>query len=261
VVGVKRRRSLRVIQQDERLLPRVQALKAEHPFWGYRRIWAYLHFIENLNVNKKRIFRLMQEPYFLVPPNLRLKAKRTSMYRKPEPTKPNEWWGIDMTKVMVEGFGWVYVVVVLDWYTKKIVGYYAGLQCAARHWLAALDMAVNCQFPVWIRGQGLALMSDNGCQPTAVVFMRACATLEIHQAFTRDNNPKGNADTERFIRTLKEECLWLQEWTCPFELITALEAWMITYNEQSLHAALGYKMPKQFEQDHNTSPSPPFLAA
>jgi transposase InsO family protein len=151
-----------------------------------------------------------------------------------------------MTKVMVEGFGWVYVVVVLDWYTKKIVRYYAGLQCAAR---------------LGIRGQGLALMSDNGCQPTAVVFMRACATLEIHQAFTRDNNPKGNADTERFIRTLKEECLWLQEWTCPFELITALEAWMITYNEQSLHAALGYKTPKQFEQDHNTSPSPPFLAA
>ena len=77
---MKRHRSLRVIQQDERLLPQVQALKAEHPFWGYRRIWAYLHFIENLNVNKKRIFRLMQEPHLLVPPNLRLKAKRTSWW-------------------------------------------------------------------------------------------------------------------------------------------------------------------------------------
>jgi putative transposase len=48
--------------------------------------------------------------------------------------------------------------------------------------------------------------------------MRACGTLGIQQAFTSYNNPKGNADTERVIRTLKEECLWLHEWTCPFTL-------------------------------------------
>jgi putative transposase len=141
------------------------------------------------------------------------------------------------------------------------VGYDAGLQCAARHWPAALGMAVNRQFPVGTRGQGVSLMRDNGCQPTAAVLMRACATLEIHQAFTSDNNPKGNADTERFIRTLKEEGLWLREWTCPLELVTALEAWMITYNEQYLHSALGYKTPQQFERDHHISPGPPFLAA
>jgi hypothetical protein len=41
---------------------------------------------------------------------------------------------------------------------------------------------------------------------------------------TSDNHPNGNADTERVMRTLKEACLWLTEWTCPFELITALEA-------------------------------------
>jgi transposase InsO family protein len=85
--------------------------------------------------------------------------------------------------------------------------------------------------------------------------------LQIHQAFTSDNNPKGNADTERFMRTLKEECLWLREWTCPLELITALERWIATYNEQYLHSALGYKTPRQFERDHDASPSPPFLAA
>jgi putative transposase len=45
---VRRQRSLRVVQRDEGLLPQIQALKAEHPFWGYRRIWAYLRFIEQL---------------------------------------------------------------------------------------------------------------------------------------------------------------------------------------------------------------------
>jgi putative transposase len=60
--------------------------------------------------------------------------------------KPNEGWGIDMPKVVVEGFGWVHLVIVLDWYTKAIVGYHASLPCWAHQWLAALDIAVNRQF-------------------------------------------------------------------------------------------------------------------
>jgi putative transposase len=205
--------------------------------------------------------RLLQEHQLVVRPNPQLKAKRTASGSKPRPTKPHEWWGIDMTKVLVEGFGGVSIVLVLDWYTKKIVGYYAGSPCTARHWLAALDMAVNRQFPDGARGQGLCLMSDNGSQPTSLAFMRVCATLGIHQAFTSYNNPKGNADTERVMRTLKEECLWLQEWTCPFELSRAVGRWITDYNEHYLHSALGYKTPRQFEREYYSSHSPPFIAA
>jgi putative transposase len=112
---VRRPRALRVVQRDEGLLPRLQALKAEHPCWGYRRIWAYLRFVEPLPINKQRVLRLMREHQLLVPPNLRLKARRTPTASKPKPTRPNEWWGLDRTKVSVSGFGWVYIVVVLDW--------------------------------------------------------------------------------------------------------------------------------------------------
>lgn len=248
-----RQTSLRVTQRNADLLERIRALKAEHPFWGYRRIWAYFHFVEKLPVNKKRILRLMRAHQLLVPPNLRLRAKRTPMRSKPKPTKPNEWWGIDMTQVLVEGFGWVYIVIVLDWYTKTIMGYHAGLQCRAQQWLAALDMAVNRQFPAGVREQGLSLMSDNGCQPTSAAFMQACSTLGIHQAFTSDNNPKGHADTERVVRTVKEECLWLQEWTCPFTLARALATWIDDYNEHYLHSALGYKTPRQCEREYYLS--------
>jgi putative transposase len=250
-----------VTQSDEELLPCVQALKVEHPFWGYHCIWAHLRVVQQRSVNKKLILRLRRAQPLLVPPRLRLKAKRTPTGSKPRPTKPNEWWGIAMTKVMVAGLGWVYMVVVLDWYTKKVVGYYAGVPCTAEHWLAALDMAVNHQIPEGARGMGGSLMSDNGCQPTSLAFMVACRSLEIHQAFISDNNPKGNADTERFMRTLKEECLWLREWTCPLELIAALEAWIIPYNEQYLHSALGSKSPRQYEWHYYNIPSPPFLAA
>jgi putative transposase len=258
---MSRQKSPLVAQRNESLLQRIRELKAEHPFWGYRRIWAYLRFVEKRAVNQKRILRLRREHHLLVPPNLRLKAKRTPMGSKPRPTKPHEWWGIDMTKVLVHGVGWVSIVVVLDWYTKVLVGYYADIQCKSRDWLVALHMAVNGQFPEGARGQGLSLMSANGCQPTSLAFMRACAMLEVHQAFTSYNNPKGNADTERFIRTLKEECLWLQEWTCPFTLVSALETWLDDYNEHYLHSALGYPTPRQFEQEYHTSHSTPFVAA
>jgi hypothetical protein len=54
------------------------------------------------------------------------------------------------------------------------------------------------------------------------------------------------------MRTLKEECLGLQEWTCPFAVITALEGGIASYNEHELHSALGYKTPRQLEQDDHT---------
>jgi putative transposase len=250
-----------VAQRNESLLHRIQELKAEHPFWGYRRIWAYLRFVEQHAVNKKRVLRLMREHHLLVKPHQTLRAKRTPTGRKPRPTKPNEWWGIDMTKILGEDCGWVYIVLVLDWYTKKIVGYYAGTPCTARHWLAALDMAVSRQFPAGAQDQGLSLMSDNGCQPTAVAFMRACSILGIQQAFTSYTNPKGNADTERVMRTLKEECLWLQEWTSPLALIRALDGWIAHYNEKYLHSTLGYQSPSRFERDYHFSHGTPFAAA
>jgi putative transposase len=258
---MSRQRSHRVVQRGEVLLPRIHALKAEHPFWGYRRIWAYLRVVEQLPIKKKRMLRLMREHQLLVQPNPRLQARRTPMARKPKPTRPNEWWGLDMTKVLVSGFGWVSIVVVLDWYTKKIVGYSAGLRCTAKQWLEALDVAVNGQFLPGVRGQGLSLMCDSGCQPTSVAFLAACSTVEIQPVCTSDHNPKGHADPERFRRTLKEECCWLKEWTCPFALTAALKAWITTDNEQYLHSALGYKSPRQFDVDYSHSPSPPFLAA
>jgi putative transposase len=245
---MKRKSSQSVAQKNQRILARIQELKGDHPFWGYRRIWAHLRFVDQLSVNKKRILRLMRNHELLVKPNLKLKAKRISSRPKPKATEPNQWWGIDMTKVLIDSFGWVYVVIVLDWYSKKIVGYHVGVQSKSAHWLQALDMAVNRQFPNGIQGQSVHLMSDNGCQPTSLTFMKNCRILGIDQAFTSYNNPKGNADTERMMRTLKEECLWLKEWRGPLHLQQELEHWIeVQYNQNYLHSSLAYKTPCQFE--------------
>ena len=91
--------------------------------------------------------------------------------------------------------------------------------------------------------------------------MRACTTLEIHQAFTSDHNPKGHADTERCLRTLKEACPWMREWTCPLAFVRALAVWIADDNEHYLHSSLGDKTPSQFARDSSTRHSTPFLAA
>jgi putative transposase len=247
---VRRGPYAKVVERNAQLLERIRDLKAEHPFWGYRRIWAYLRYVDGLIVNQKRIYGVMKGADLLVKPNLKLRARRKADTTKPRPTWPNQWWGIDMTKVMIEGFGWVYLVVVLDWHTKKVVGHYAGLQARAWHWLVALNRAVNRQFPDGVRDRALNLMADNGCQPTSLAFMRACAAMNIRQAFTSYSNPKGNADTERFLRTLKEELVWLREWTSPSVFFQAFDRWIVEYNNSYLHSALGYRSPEAFEAKH-----------
>lgn len=97
-------------------------------------------------------------------------------------------------------------------------------------------------------GQGLKLVSDNGCQPTSRSFLKVTATLEIEQIFTSFNNPKGNAETERFLRTLKEELLWLEEFVSLEEAHEKISAWLNFYNTRYPHSALGYKSPLEYEQ-------------
>lgn len=240
-------------QEDERVLALIHPIKADHPFWGYRRVWAYLKYRQGHHFNKKRIYRIMKEHNLLVQPNQRLKAKRDnqSNKNKPRATKANQYWGIDMTKVMIPCYGWLYLVVVLDWYTKKIVGYSIASRSRASDWLQAVDMACNQQFPQGIKHKqhGLYLLSDNGSQPTSKQFMEDCATLEIKQIFTSYNNPKGNADTERVIRTIKEDFVWIREFSSPFEFSAQFEKWVKDYNNDYPHSSLNYLTPCQYEKE------------
>ena len=251
MVKRRRRRGERVLHADREVLPLVREIKAEHPFWGYRRVWASLKFARALLINKKRVYRLMKENDLLVKGNEKLKAQRSVSTKKPKPERPNQWWGIDMTKVITNQ-GWAYLVVVNDWFTKKILGTFVGSRSQATDWLEALDEAVCRQFPDGIKDslvEELNLMSDNGSQPTSLKFMQATASLGIRQAFTAYANPKGNADTERLIRTFKEELLWLREWTTVEEVAQAAKEFVPNFNAGYLHSALEYKTPDKFEAE------------
>ena len=94
------------------------------------------------------------------------------------------------------------------------------------------------------------LFSDNECQPTSLSYMQACSTLEIKQIFTSWSNPKGNADTERMIRTLKEDLVWPYDWDNPFAFQRALDKWVDNYNQDFPHQALGYHTPCEYYQKY-----------
>lgn len=88
-----------------------------------------------------------------------------------------------MTKFMVSDLGWVYLVIVIDWYTKKIVGWDIALRSRAEEWKRALHMAVNREFPQGVRGENLKLVNDNGSQPTSRSFMKDMVLLGIERLY------------------------------------------------------------------------------
>lgn len=228
-------------------MDKIKQLKGQHPFWGYRRVCAWLKHREQLAVNRKRVYRLMKEQGLLGDVK-HFKAKRTPQRSKPRADKPKQFWGIDMTKFLVTGVGWVYLIVVLDWYTKKIVGRQISLRCKTEEWKKAIAMALNNEFPDGVRGKGLKLISDNGSQPTSVSFMKEMSTVHIEQLFTSYDNPKGNADTERIMRTIKEEIIWLNEFTSFEEAKERIYNWVDNdYNKLYVHSSIGYLSPCEFE--------------
>jgi len=241
-------------QEDSLILPQIHSIKAQHPLWGYRRVWAYMKYRQHHCYNKKRIYRIMQEHHLLVTPQLRLKAKRSNQAhsRKPRATRPNQFWGTDMTKIMIPSYGWLYLVIVLDWYTKKIIGNNLSAHCRTEQWLDALNKACDTQFPDGVAGkhEKLFLISDNGSQPTSKNYMKAYSLLQITQIFASYNNPKGNADTERVMRTIKEDFLWVNEFSHPEALRDGFTQWLINYNMDYPHSSLNNMTPCEFEQHY-----------
>jgi hypothetical protein len=80
---VRRKESRLVAERNSPVIERIIAIKAAHPFWGYRRIWAHLKYIDELPINKKRVLRLLQKRDLLVKPDTKLKAKRAPTRSKP----------------------------------------------------------------------------------------------------------------------------------------------------------------------------------
>ncbi len=141
---------------DTKILASIKEIKQGHPFWGYRRVRARLKYREGLPVGYKKVYRLMKENALLVPQK-RYRVNRQPTCRKPQANWPNQFWGIDMTKFIVPGLGWVCLVVVLDWFSRKVADWQLSLRCRTQEWREALEGAELQEFPYGLWEKGLKL--------------------------------------------------------------------------------------------------------
>lgn len=237
-------------QKREVVLENSFRIKSEHPFWGYRRVRAYLQYKMGIKASRKYIYRLMKDNALLVDVK-QYKVKRTPQREKPQAEKQNQIWGTDMTKFYVDTVGWLYFVAVLDWHTKKLVGWNLSLRSKTDQWLDALSQAVEAELTDGSREYGLMLVSDNGSQPTSIKYEKYCTMLNIKHITTSYSNPKGNADTERFFRTFKEEVVWPNMFDKIDDAKKAVENFIAFYNNDYPHSTLGYISPVDFIKQQN----------
>jgi putative transposase len=237
------------LKKYEPIIGIIKQIKSGHPYWGYRRVRAYLRFRMCILISYKLTNRLMKENGLLVDVKC-YKATRVAQREKIRAVKVNQVWGTDMTKFYVDTVGWLYFVVVLDWFTKKVVGCDLSLRSKSEQWMDALNQAVEKELTLGSRDYDLMLISDNGSQPTSIRYENFCNTLGINHITTSYSNPKGNADTERFFRTFKEEIIWTRDYNKYDEAKKSVEDFIKFYNNDYPHSTLGYISPVDFEKQN-----------
>lgn len=238
---------MRVAPDEELLKQRIRKLCGQFPTNGYRRIRVWLYRKYQMIVNHKRVYRIMKELGLLVQTKQH-KAKRKKQTGKIPVEQSNKHFQTDMTKVWCGKDGWGYLFAVIDAYDKEIVGYKFSRFCRTDELLSAVNDALNYRFPYGVKEQGLAIRSDNGCQMTSKRYVKALKDAGIKQERTGYNNPDADAYIERFFRTLKEETVWLQEYTSFAEAQQDINQYIAFYNTERPHSVLNYLSPKEFRE-------------
>lgn len=204
-------------------------------------------------VGHNRVARLMREMALQARSKKRWKVTTQSQHRHPiaenildrdfKATRPDEKWAGDITYILtVEG--WLYLAVVLDLHSRKVVGWSMNKEMKTELVLDALNMAVLDRKP----NTGLLFHSDRGVQYASEAFKARLKQLGIQQSMSRKGNCWDNACVESFFGTMKQEgCSILfksrqEARICIFEYISGF------YNKRRLHSTLGYLSPDQFER-------------
>jgi transposase InsO family protein len=161
-------------------------------------------------------------------------------------TRPDERWVTDITYVWTDE-GWCYCAVILDLFSRAVVGWALDASLATGLALAALDMAVRRRRP----GEGLLHHSDRGCQYTSGDYQQQLRRLGVTVSMSRKGNCWDNAVAESFFATLKKELIHRRSWPTRIELRRAIFEYIeVFYNRRRLHSTIGYKTPAAVESAH-----------
>ena len=244
----------RPVSGDPALVAKVRALCIEERLhtYGHRRIKALLRRRFAIRVNRKTVLRIMRDEG-LLQERIRFKAARPKRVEKMRPDAPNMGWQIDMTSFALSDLTTLYLVVVIDCFSRKIVGWNLDHRCRAKEWIGALRSALDEQQLITNeRCRDLVLRSDNGAQPCSKRFVEYLGQTGVAGQYTGYNAPDDNAFVERVIRTIKEEEIWTGSYDTWSEAHEAIESYVNYYNNERIHSALDYRTPKEVEAAYFT---------
>ena len=230
----------------------IQNIALEFPADGYRRVAKELGQ-RGWRVNHKRVLRLLRADNLLC---LRRQAfVHTTDSRHDLPVHPNlareltvtgidQLWVSDITYVRLQA-EFVYLAVILDAYSRRVVGWALGRTLQAELAIAALQMALDARRPA----PGLVHHSDRGVQYASLAYTALLKDQGIRISMSGKGNPYDNAQAESFMKTLKYEEVYRNEYR-DFEEAYQLIGYFIgqVYNQRRLHSALNYMPPAKFER-------------
>jgi putative transposase len=237
------------------LRDKIQTIALQNRFYGYRRIGRELWRQHGLTINHKHLRRLMREDNLLC---LRRKpfvpATTNSGHEHPivpnltrdlVPTGLDQIWVADITYVRLAG-QFVYLAVMLDAFSRKVIGWALADHLEASLAIEALAMALAARKPP----PGVIHHSDRGVQYACAAYGERLQAHGLRPSMSRAGNPYDNAKAERFMRTLKEEEVNGKTYASLEDARQRVGAFLETiYNRSRLHSALGYKPPVEFEAE------------
>jgi len=239
-------------EEDMEVRNAIHEIVVEHRRrYGYRRVAIELRD-RGMAVNHKRVLRLMREDNLLgVQPTAFAVTTDSdhdhevylNLARRMKLTAINQLWVADITYIRLAS-EFVYLAVVLDVFSRKVVGWALDRTLTTRLPLLALERAIALRQPA----PGLVHHSDRGVQYASQQYTGLLQIHGILPSMSRPANPYDNAFCESFIKTLKREQIWANKYRYIDELNAHLEEFIDRYyNRLRLHSALGYKTPEQFE--------------
>lgn len=235
---------------DAALLAAIRAVITASPFHGegHRKIWARLR-VAGVRTSKRRVLRLMRENNLLAPSRVGSPRGPRSHDGTIIPDTLDTMWGTDLTTT-ITGEGPAAVFVALDHCSVECVGIHAAPRATRFEALEPIRQGVREYFGGFAQNiaRGLSVRHDHGSQYMSDVFQKELEFLgaESSPAFVR--SPEGNGCAERFIRTLKENLLWVRTFDTIEDLRQALLAFRETYNATWLIERHGFITPAAFRQ-------------